>query len=94
MRGENSDKESHVWLLDGWYRYEAKKCTWVGNAMVSAEPIQDILTHCNFGWKGAWDGYYYPWAFDTALRQGYDKGEIIGDDPALFDTGLKMCVYL
>ena len=53
-----------------------------------------ILTHCNFGWKGAWDGYYYPWAFDTALRQGYDKGEIIGDDPALFDTGLKMFVYL
>ena len=94
MRGNHDGENGHIWLLDGWYRYEAKKCTWVGNAMVSAEPIQDILTHCNFGWKGAWDGYYYPWAFDTALRQGYDKGEIIGDDPALFDTGLKMFVYL
>lgn len=96
VRGtDRYSSDGHAWILDGWYRYEAKMCTWIGNQMVSAEPIQDVLAHCNFGWGGKGDGYYYPLVFNTELRQ--EKDEASGDQDARknvdFDSGLKMLVY-
>lgn len=96
IRGQkDGEDQGHDWILDGWYRYEAKICTWVNNVMVSAEPIQDVLAHCNFGWDGRCDGYYYPWLFDTTQCQGQDK--TVGDRndgmQYRFDSDLKIIVY-
>lgn len=93
MSGQGSG--GHAWILDGWYRYEAKKCTWVGNEMVSAEPIQDILTHCNFGWAGINDGYYSPWVFDTYQRKDYDSetGDGAINEWHYYNSELEMFVY-
>lgn len=96
IRGRREgERNGHVWLLDGWYRYEARKCTWSGNTMVSSEEIQDVLTHCNFGWEGIWDGYYYPGVFNTAVRQEWDPamGERESLEHRLYDTSLKIFVY-
>ena len=78
MRGvhiENGEKKAHFWNLDGWlYRTRYIK-TYYRNGTVSQRgPFGQTLVHCNFGWEGVTDGYYYDGIFDLS------KGPVMPED--------------
>ena len=78
MRGvhiENGEKKAHFWNLDGWlYRTRYIK-TYYRNGTVSQRgPFGQTLVHCNFGWEGVADGYYYDGIFDLS------KGPVMPED--------------
>ena len=56
------------------------------SAMLVAQGTQyEYLVHCNWGWDGSRDGYYYSGAFNT------DNGpEIRSDSPYHFQYNLKI----
>ena len=69
-------KKRHIfWNLDGWlYRTRYIK-TYYRNGTVSQRgPFGQTLVHCNFGWEGVADGYYYDGIFDLS------KGPVMPED--------------
>lgn len=77
MRGvhiENGEKR-HI-LEFGWMAlsYKIHK-TYYRNGTVSQRgPFGQTLVHCNFGWEGVADGYYYDGIFDLS------KGPVMPED--------------
>lgn len=59
---EVSYHEAHAWVIDRKIHQEQKLYT-VGGKYVKT--IQRELVHCNWGWGGRDDGYYYDGAFNT-----------------------------
>lgn len=60
---------THAWLLDG---YVETKRTYTRTEICKSQRSENsfverghIRVHCNFGWRGLHDGYYFPGIFDT-----------------------------
>lgn len=64
---------AHTWLLDGVYKQKCRVETrrQFTNELISVTTAYRTLFHCNFGYNGDCDGYYYSWCFD--LRKGPEE---------------------
>jgi hypothetical protein len=62
-----SYKEGHAWVIDGYLvRKRTVKIYLTGNEEpLSTGTDEQTLLHCNFGWGGGSNGYYFAGAFDT-----------------------------
>ena len=65
---------AHAWVIDGYYQYDeiceirTTNTYQYGNPVVTEEVVvkeYETLVHCNMGWGGEKDGYYYHKIFDT-----------------------------
>lgn len=57
----------HAWVIDG-YRIQEREIKTVNpstSEIVATEKENRTLVHCNFGWRGIADGYYYFGVFNT-----------------------------
>ena len=63
---DRSSLEGHFWVLDG-YRIQNLVGS-NGNTYGSR-----TLLHCNFGWKGSYDGYYYSGVFEIGSGPEYNQ---------------------
>ena len=97
VRGEgNGGKSAHAWVADGWlYRQRARYNRYpFGEARFSRIEKQ-LFMHCNFGWRGQADGYYYIGIFNTQagpeLREPGDQ--VTGAATSNYDTSLKIITY-
>ena len=90
-------KKGHQWNLDGWLYRTRYITTYYRNGTISQEgPFGQTLIHCNFGWNGICDGYYYFGNFDTTkapadLEDEFDEN--LGTQPYNFKLDLRMMTY-
>ncbi|WP_418442462.1 C10 family peptidase [Alistipes sp.] len=62
----NYNKGGHAWVADGWmYRSRIRYATYDSGFKRQEGTDDQLLMHCNFGWGGMCDGYYFFGAFDT-----------------------------
>ncbi|MDO4770891.1 C10 family peptidase [Porphyromonas sp.] len=57
----------HAWVIDG-YRIQQREIKTINpsnSEVVATEKESRTLVHCNFGWRGIADGYYYFGVFNT-----------------------------
>ena len=100
IRGEGiklreDGKASHAWLGDGWLK---RTRNMYANFSDGSKRLVDIQTqtlmHCNFGWNGVADGYYFVGMFNTLSgrvdREPSDNTERGG---SLYDDTLKIFTY-
>ena len=88
-------KASHAWLGDGWLK---RTRNMYANFSDGSKRLVDIQTqtlmHCNFGWNGVADGYYFVGMFNTLSgrvdREPSDNTERGG---SLYDDTLKIFTY-
>lgn len=97
----------HHWVIDGWNEYTKQSwmTTYGPNNQVNPEVLLSeeyyCLVHCNFGWDGKCDGYYWYDLFDTTKRLDSDKidtgaGDYAGSNGSAdykFAYNFKMVVY-
>lgn len=95
------------WVIDGWNEYTKQSwmTTYGPNNQVNPEVLLSeeyyCLVHCNFGWGGKCDGYYWYDLFDTTKRLDSDKidtgaGDYAGSNGSAdykFAYNFKMVVY-
>lgn len=83
---ENEDKEGHAWVLDKvWTKERTKTTTWLPSGNSTSVVEYQYLVHCNFGYGGDYNGYYYSGDFDLA-------NPVISDDttnPATIDINYQ-----
>ena len=65
--GRNTNGDGHSWVADGWlYRTRIVYSIYNDGSKKKYMTQGQRLVHCNFGWEGSHDGYYYVGAFNTA----------------------------
>ena len=65
-------KKNHAFNLDGWLERSRTTTNYYSDGSINVSTHGDNLIHCNFGWGGTANGYYYYGAFD--LRNGPEAG--------------------
>ena len=101
------DEGGHAWIIDGWNEYTAQcwETTYGPNGKINPERLIEetyyCLLHCNYGWGGKCDGYYFDGLFDTT--KALDSSRIdsnVGDyssynksDDYKFTINLEMVTY-
>lgn len=57
----------HAWLVDGYLNQERtrKVIDRSTNETISSSKETRLLVHCNWGWGGYRDGYFYPGVFNS-----------------------------
>ena len=101
VRGHSSTgrKLNHQWNIDGWlYRMRYIK-TYYRNgttSISSKEQVPQTLIHCNFGWNGLCNGYYFSGSFNTTTKpvdqeSGIDNVE--GTQDGNYTDDLRMITY-
>lgn len=66
-------KGHHAWVIDGWLvRTRNMYANFIDGSQRFVGTQTQTLVHCNFGWNGTADGYYFPGQFNTfiALQRG------------------------
>ena len=58
-------KEGHAWVIDQVLTRKRNKTTYVDGVKQGTSVEYEHLVHCNFGWNGLDNGYYYSGTFDT-----------------------------
>ncbi len=58
-------KNGHAWVIDQVRTRSRVKTTYENGVWKNEATEYDHLVHCNFGWSGADNGYYYSSRFDT-----------------------------
>lgn len=67
IMGRNTNGDGHSWVADGWlYRTRIVYSIYNDGSKKKYMTQGQRLVHCNFGWEGSHDGYYYVGAFNTA----------------------------
>ncbi len=61
----------HAWLIDGYIETKRTRTYYENGKECCDTEYGRIRVHCNFGWKGIADGYYFPGIFNTT--QGPEK---------------------
>ena len=92
----NYQKGGHAWVADGWmYRSRIRYATYDSGFRREDGTDDQLLMHCNFGWGGICDGYYFFGAFDTAhdpvARDDNDTAPGHGD--AYYDINPQIITY-
>ncbi len=73
IMGRNTNGDGHSWVADGWlYRTRIVYSIYNDGSKKKYMTQGQRLVHCNFGWGGTANGYYYYGAFD--LRNGPEAG--------------------
>lgn len=62
------ERKGHEWVIDGWSKF---KFTATNNKTKSARNFNGYFLHCNVGWSGSRNGYYYQGIFDMRGNSGY-----------------------
>jgi hypothetical protein len=71
--------KGHAWVIDAvlrqtanYYEYDSR------GKLIRTTPVLRDLVHCNWGWNGLSDGYYFSGAFNTKkgpdVKAEYDYG--------------------
>jgi hypothetical protein len=60
--------DAHAWVIDGSMTQQRIGRQYQGGRLVGTTTQSRFLIHCNFGWKGKCDGYYFPGVFN--LKEG------------------------
>ncbi len=56
----------HSWVYDQYIERGCMRFGYNGsNKIIYAEPLNESLVHCNFGWEGDGNGYYYTGDYNT-----------------------------
>jgi hypothetical protein len=78
--------DGHVWVIDAVLQRKRAVSTYTpSGALVSTNYQYEYLVHCNWGWNGSRDGYYYSDAFNT------NNGPVTRtDSPYHYQYELKM----
>lgn len=106
IRAEDPDypNSGHAWVVDGWNEYTEQcwETTFQESGKMNPETLLSethyCMVHCNYGWGGSCDGYYYKDLFDTTARLEASKIDgSVGDYAAVlgykFVRNIKMVVY-
>ncbi len=66
MSAVNRGVKGHAWVIDGMKKHEREvdKLNKQTGVLVSSTQESSVYYHCNWGWAGAADGYYYANAFN------------------------------
>lgn len=106
--GYNSVGSAHAWVVDGWKQCVIRTTTVseMPEGPVGSVSPEIIVTdshfdriHCNFGWGGQCDGYYFGDVFDCREINTHtepNSGDIPSARPGLqycFNTNLQMFSY-
>ena len=101
VRGHSSTgrKLNHQWNIDGWlYRMRYIKSYYRNGttSISSKEQVPQTLIHCNFGWNGLCNGYYFSGSFNTTTKpvdqeSGIDNVE--GTQDGNYTDDLRMITY-
>ena len=89
-------KSGHAWVADGWmYRSRIRYATYDSGYKREEGKDEQLLMHCNFGWSGICDGYYFFGVFDT-VHDPVDRAN--GDNASghheyLFDVNPQIITY-
>lgn len=79
VAGDNSNVgQGHEWVIDGVCKQQriVEKCVFSGVVVDSKSEFRTLF-HCNFGYNGKRDGYYYSKVFD--LEKGSEVHDPRGD---------------
>ncbi len=101
------DDGGHAWIIDGWNEYTTQcwETTYGPNGKINPERLIEetyyCLLHCNYGWGGKCDGYYFDGLFDTTKALGSNRSDAYaGDyssyndsDDYKFTNNLEMVTY-
>lgn len=75
--------KAHTWVIDGYIkqiRYGIKVGEKTGKVYGERHETREFI-HCNWGWDGNHDGYFYPGVFDTSKPASYqENGEAPSGD--------------
>ena len=77
--GAQRDGGGHCWVIDGVLQQTRYYCNAYGEISadgvnrywLSTYPVRGHLVHCNWGWNGLDDGWYYHFRTDTHLKDYY-----------------------
>ena len=73
-------KGHHAWVIDGWLvRTRNMYANFIDGSQRFVGTQTQTLVHCNFGWNGTADGYYFPGQFNTFIGPSAREP----DDPTL-----------
>lgn len=94
--GSSADNTSaHAWVLDGIYEYTETIIETLGDGTILTIPRETDYVHCNWGWGGECDGYYYSGVFDTQARQ-FGDNVVGGQNPPVnvyYDFSYNIHIY-
>lgn len=71
--------KGHAWVIDGSLNQTRTVTKTQNGAVISTSSEPRFLLHCNFGWGGSYDGYYYSKVFNLSsgavtTEAGVDDG--------------------
>lgn len=84
----------HSWVIDGYrkeLRYGAKYGEETGN-YYGQEVEERAMVHCNWGWSGLHDGYFYSGIFDSHNPVIPDQVQMNGS-PTLYNQFYRVITY-
>lgn len=62
----------HAWVIDGLYEFIITRTETLGDGTIISFPEETDYVHCNWGWGGNCNGYFFSGAFDTQEKQYED----------------------
>ncbi len=92
----------HFWVLDGWmnviknvWRLVKEYGAVLPERTLISSTLDSQLVHCNYGWGGAYDGYYTPCAYDlSAQRTGVyiedESGDLVGSSTDNYNYNIEI----
>lgn len=61
----NSYSGGHAWVVDAMLQRRREVMVYINGKYDRTYTDSEILVHCNWGWNGDFNGYYYGGVFDT-----------------------------
>lgn len=100
IRGENNtSKIGHAWVIDGYRKYEEFEHNLNSGEIYKVDSLhKNEYFHCNFGWSGKCDGYYYSKVFNVSDPVPYEyRIDSIGDigflENIVFNDNFRIIYY-
>lgn len=87
-------REGHAWLVDGYITQERtrKVINRETNETISENRETRLLVHCNWGWGGYRDGYFYPGVFESYNSVNLRSTGVNESTPGYFKYMIKNIV--
>ncbi len=60
-----SYSEGHAWVIDGLRSVKRPRTVLLNGKVIGQSTEYSDMVHCNFGWNGSSNGYYFSGVFDT-----------------------------
>lgn len=84
----------HAWLVDGYLNQERTRnvVDRKTNKTISSTKETRLLVHCNWGWGGYRDGYFYPGVFDSNNPVNLRSADVEENTPKYYKHKVKHIV--